>query len=172
MPCSPCPPHAITVSDHLWPAPPCHFSSSYSPDPAQAMTRRIPALETPEHARPVAPRHARASPERAWHSPWTRQSVTNADALASPQPSLSAPVDARRHAEAPRHGHLPAGTPQSTTTTPITRRGIEPSHQTRHRHRASVAPRSSASSPPVQQQPDTPMTCPFATLERRRRRRP
>ena len=64
-----CHSHAITVSDHLWPAPPCHFSSSYSPDPAQAMTRRIPALETPEHARPVAPRNARASPERAWHSP-------------------------------------------------------------------------------------------------------
>ena len=121
---------------------------------------------------PVAPRHAHAL-ARA-HMAQTLDAPERDDprALASPRPSLSAPVDARRHPAAPGHGHLPAGTPQSTTTTTITRRGAERSHQAHHLYRASSAPRSCASSSPVHQEPDAPMPCLFATLERRRRRRP
>ncbi|KAK1660917.1 hypothetical protein QYE76_049076 [Lolium multiflorum] len=46
---------------------------------------------TRAHARPDAPRHARrahAAPVRAWRTPWTRQSVTRADA---PRPHSPAP---------------------------------------------------------------------------------
>ena len=163
---------ASPLSGHLWTEPPCHFSSSHSPDAAQPLTRRSHASETPEHERPVAPR-TRPCRARARMAP-TLDAPERDDprALASPRPSLSAPVDARRHPAARGHGHLPAGTPQSTTTTTITRRGAERSHQAHHLYRASSAPRSRASSSPVQQQPDAPTPCPFAALDRRRRRRP
>ena len=129
----------------------------------------------PDRARTRAPSGAQTRPCLAR----ARMALTldaperdDAHCLASPRPFLSAPVDARRHPEAPGHGHLPAGTPCSTTTTPITRRGTAPSHQTRHRHRAPAAPRSRASASPGPQEPDAPMSCLFATLERRRRQRP
>jgi hypothetical protein len=172
MPWHGMPLHAISSPGHFQRATPCQISPSHSPDAAQPLPRRSQAPETSAHARPVAPR-TRPCRARA-RMAFTLDAPERDDArvLAPPQPSLSAPVDARRHTEARGHGHLPSGTPCSTTTTPITRRGTAPSHQTRHRHRAPAAPRSSASASPVHQQPDEPMSCPFATLERRRRRRP
>ncbi|KAK1668420.1 hypothetical protein QYE76_056579 [Lolium multiflorum] len=76
------------------------------------------------------------------------QSVTKPRAPASPPHSLSTPVDARRHTAPPGHGHLPAGTPQTTTASTPSRHDLQASRQAHRRCSASFSSQSSARSSP------------------------
>jgi hypothetical protein len=88
--------------------------------PLTSLDELMPALDRDQaHTRQNAsaqtrPGLAHAAPERAWHSLWTRQSVTSPRVIASPQPSRSPPVDASPHRDTPGHARWPAGTPQTT----------------------------------------------------------
>jgi hypothetical protein len=96
------------------------------------------------------------------------QSVTKPRAPASPPHSLSTPVDARRHTAPPGHGHLPAGTPQTTTASTPSRHDLQASRQAHRRCSASFSSQSSASAPHGRRQHSAPITWLFAALDRRR----
>jgi hypothetical protein len=168
MPWHGMPLHAISSPGHFQRATPCQISPSHSPDAAQPLPRRSQAPETSAHARPGTPRTRPCRARARMALTLDAQSVTKPRAPASPPHSLSTPVDARRHTAPPGHGHLPAGTPQTTTASTPSRHDLQASRQAHRRCSASFSSQSSASAPHGRRQHSAPITWLFAALDRRR----
>jgi hypothetical protein len=98
--------------------------------PLTPLSTTRPSLDEKSHHNvykstwPGAPRHAHARASARTASALDAPERDDAHRLASPPPSLSAPVDARHHPDAPRHGHLPAGTPQVTSASTTDRHDL------------------------------------------------
>jgi hypothetical protein len=148
---------------HVWQLPLTSLDTPvHALDQDRACTRQNSHAQT----RPGTPMHA---PVHARRAPWTRQSVTRADAPRPHSPAPLASGRARRPATS-QTSSIDRGNAMANVIVDATRHGAEHSHQARHRYRAPAAPRSRASASPGHQPPYAPTPCLFATLERRRRR--
>ena len=122
MPSSPCHPHAITISGHLSPAPPCHPISPHSPESARHGPRRNRAPHSPENATPRrasdAHAHARARTANATGTPGRDVAPT----LHATPCLRSSSAPAPSHQQPPGQAHLAAGTlwSSSPSTRPAT----------------------------------------------------
>jgi hypothetical protein len=126
MPCRgmACHHRAISLTSHLQLAPPCPGRSLYSPEPARAFLCSPRRMHTRASTCPDTPRHAHARARARMAPALDAPERDDAHRLASPPPSLSVPVDARHHPDAPGHGHLPAGTPQVTSASTTDRHDL------------------------------------------------
>jgi hypothetical protein len=99
MPCRgmTCHSHAITISGHLWPAPPCPFSPSHSVDHDQTLPRR---KITSQHIEINTPRRAQACPCTRQCAHGERPGRARARCASSPQP---VPRHQLLHDDSPQH---------------------------------------------------------------------